>query len=139
MWTHLTGKGLVESSNTQLEGVVQNDKSNQESPLGGLIEKYSEVFEEGLGTFKGPKVTIQMDPEARKDTRWHWGKKQMQAFQKSKELLKSSRLLVNFDSQKELKLACEEPYSRIEWMMVQSTQLRMFLGHCPMQKEIIPI
>ena len=31
----------------------------------------------------------------------------MQAFQKSKEFLKSSRLLVHFDSQKELTLACD--------------------------------
>ena len=44
---------------------LQLDKNNQESPLGGLIDKYSEVFEEGLGTFKGPKVKIHMDPEAR--------------------------------------------------------------------------
>ena len=43
----------------------------------------------------------------RKETRWHWGKEQMQAFQKSKEFLKSSRLLVHFDSQKELTLACD--------------------------------
>ena len=40
------------------------DKSNQESPLGGLIDKYSEVFQEGLGTFKGPKVKTHVDPEA---------------------------------------------------------------------------
>ena len=44
---------------------MQVDKSNQESPLGGLIDKYSEVFEEGLGTFKIPKVKIHVDPEAR--------------------------------------------------------------------------
>ena len=43
---------------------MQVDESNQESPLEGLIDKYSEVFE-GLGTFKGPKVKIHMDPEAR--------------------------------------------------------------------------
>ena len=42
----------------------QVDKSNQESPLGRLIDKYSEVLEEGLGTFKGPKVKIHVDPEA---------------------------------------------------------------------------
>ena len=28
---------------------MQVDKSKQESTLGGLIDKYSEVFEEGLG------------------------------------------------------------------------------------------
>ena len=43
----------------------------------------------------------------RKETRWHWGQEQMQAYQKSKEFLKSSRLLVHFDSQKELTLACD--------------------------------
>ena len=41
------------------------DESNQESSLGGLIDKFSEVFKEGLGTFKGPKVKIHVDPEAR--------------------------------------------------------------------------
>ena len=38
---------------------------------------------------------------------WHWGKEQMHAFQKSKEFLKSSRLLVHYDSQKKLTLACD--------------------------------
>ena len=42
-----------------------------------------------------------------KETRWHWGKEQMQAFQKSKDFLKSSRLLVHYDSQKKLTLACD--------------------------------
>ena len=37
-----------------------------------------------------------------KETCWHWGQEQMQVFQKSKEFLRSSRLLVHFDSQKEL-------------------------------------
>ena len=30
-----------------------------------MIDKYSEVFDEGLGTLKGPKVKIHVDPEAR--------------------------------------------------------------------------
>ena len=41
----------------------------------------------------------------RKETRWHLG--QEQTFQKSKEFLKSSKLLVHFDSQKDLTLACD--------------------------------
>ena len=44
---------------------MQVDKSKEESPLGGLIDKYSEVFEKGLGTFKGPKVKIHIGPGAR--------------------------------------------------------------------------
>ena len=34
----------------------------------------------------------------RNETCWHWGKEQMHAFQKSKEFLKSPRLLVHYDS-----------------------------------------
>ncbi len=29
-----------------------------------LIEKYAEIFQSGLGTFKGPDVAIEADPEA---------------------------------------------------------------------------
>ena len=43
----------------------------------------------------------------RKENRWHWGKEQIQAFQTSKDFLKSSRLLVHYDSQKKLTLACD--------------------------------
>ena len=43
----------------------------------------------------------------RNETCWHWGKEQMHAFQKSKEFLKSSRLLVHYDSEKKLTLACD--------------------------------
>lgn len=43
----------------------------------------------------------------RKETRLRWGKEQMQAFQKSKDVLKSSRLLDHYDSQKKLTLACD--------------------------------
>ena len=80
----------------------------------------------------------------RKETRWHWGKEQIQEFHKSKEFLKSSRLLVHFDSQEELTLACDAPQYglgavlRIEWMIAQSTQLGMLLGHFPMRKVTIP-
>jgi len=29
-----------------------------------VLGKYSAVFKEGLGTFKGPAATVEMDPEA---------------------------------------------------------------------------
>ena len=47
-----------------------------------------------------------MNELLRKETRWHWRQEQVQAFQKSKEFLKSSRLLDHFNSQKKLTLAC---------------------------------
>lgn len=43
---------------------MQADNNNQESSLEKLIDQYSEVFKEGLGTFKGPKVKIHVEPEA---------------------------------------------------------------------------
>jgi len=47
----------------------------------------------------------------RKDTPWSWTKSQQQAFVESKEMLKSSTLLVHFDPEKELLLACDaSPY-----------------------------
>ena len=47
----------------------------------------------------------------RKGTHWRWGTKQQEAFDKSKELLKSAELLVHYDSSKELLLACDaSPY-----------------------------
>ena len=43
----------------------------------------------------------------RKDYPWKWTDKQEQAFQKSKELLTSSRLLTHFDPELPLTLACD--------------------------------
>ena len=40
------------------------DKNKQESSRGKLIDQYSEVFKEDLGTFKGPKEKIQVELEA---------------------------------------------------------------------------
>ena len=40
-------------------------KNNQESSLGKLMSRYSEVFREGLGTFKGPKAKIHVEPDAK--------------------------------------------------------------------------
>lgn len=80
----------------------------------------------------------------RKET--HWSKEQMQAFQKSKEFLKSSRLLVHFDSQKEFTLACDASQYGLGPVLSHRMDdgsehpiAYMLLGHCPMQKEIIPI
>ena len=67
----------------------------------GMINYYQK-FLPNLSSMLAP-----LNELLRKETRRHWGQEQMQAFQRSKEFLKSSRLLVHFDSQKELTLACD--------------------------------
>ena len=44
---------------------IQVDGNNQESLLGRLIQQYSEVFQEGLGTFTGPKAKIHVETVAK--------------------------------------------------------------------------
>ncbi|KAK3087172.1 hypothetical protein FSP39_002564 [Pinctada imbricata] len=47
----------------------------------------------------------------RKNTKWRWGMKQKKAFQKAKEMLQSDKLLVHFEPNKEIILACDaSPY-----------------------------
>ena len=47
----------------------------------------------------------------RKDKKWNWTEKQEKCFQSSKKLLQSNKLLVHFDPNKELVLACDaSPY-----------------------------
>ena len=43
---------------------MQVVKNNQGSSLEKLVDRYSEVFSEGLGTFKGPKAKIHVESEA---------------------------------------------------------------------------
>ena len=40
-------------------------KNSQESSLGKLMSRYSKVFRKGLGTIKGPKTKIHVEPEAK--------------------------------------------------------------------------
>ena len=44
---------------------MQVDENNQESALGRLINQYSEVFREGLGTFAGPRAKIHVETEVK--------------------------------------------------------------------------
>ena len=47
----------------------------------------------------------------KKGTKWKWSVKQETAFQKSKDMLRSAKVLVHFDSEKELLLSCDaSPY-----------------------------
>ena len=44
---------------------IQLDENNHASSFGRLIDQYSEVFQEGLGTFTGPRAKIHVETEAK--------------------------------------------------------------------------
>ena len=44
---------------------MQVDENNQECPLGRLINQYSEVSRDGLGTLTGPRTKIYVETEAK--------------------------------------------------------------------------
>ncbi|XP_061564077.1 uncharacterized protein K02A2.6-like [Cololabis saira] len=43
----------------------------------------------------------------RKDTKWQWGKEQVDSFQHSKQLMQSAEVLVHYDPEKDLVLSCD--------------------------------
>ena len=67
----------------------------------GLLTYYGKFLPD-LSTVLAPLYKL-----LRKDTRWRWAEEEKQAFQASKDLLTSSRLLVHFDPQLKLILACD--------------------------------
>ena len=83
-----------------LSDKVQAVKAELKAYL-GLLTYYGKFLPD-LSTVLAPLYKL-----LRKDTRWHWAEEEMQAFQASKDLLTSSCLLVHFDSQLKLILACD--------------------------------
>ena len=71
----------------------------------GMISYYGK-FLTNLATTLAPLYRL-----PRKDTLWQWSEEQTQALEEVKKLLKSSTLLVHFDGDKPLVLACDaSPY-----------------------------
>lgn len=71
----------------------------------GLINYYGK-FLPNLASTLAPLYQL-----LQKNTHWRWGKAQEQAFSEAKTLLKSPRLLVHYNTAKELILACDaSPY-----------------------------
>ena len=69
--------------------------------LKGLINYYSK-FLENLSSKLSPLYVL-----LRKNTKWHWGKEQQEAFQAAKEALQKDSFLTHFDPAKRLVLACD--------------------------------
>ena len=57
-----------------------------------------------------PNLSSERAPLIRINSSWHWGFQQDSAFEKSKQLLLSSQLLVHFDPSKEILLCCDASY-----------------------------
>ena len=71
----------------------------------GLVNYYGKFLPD-LATAAAPLYSL-----LRKTAQWCWGQAQQSAFEKVKTLLQSSDLLVHFDPQKEIILACDaSPY-----------------------------
>ncbi|KAJ8332745.1 hypothetical protein SKAU_G00425340 [Synaphobranchus kaupii] len=71
----------------------------------GLL-KYYNRFLPNLSTALAPLHLL-----LRKETNWEWGKDQENSFELSKKLMQSSRVLVHYDREKEIILACDaSPY-----------------------------
>ena len=71
----------------------------------GLVNYYGK-FLPNLATTAAPLYTL-----LKKNARWTWGKAQKEAFKRVKDLLQSSDLLVHFDPEELLILACDaSPY-----------------------------
>ena len=71
----------------------------------GLVNYYGKFLPD-LSTVLAPLYKL-----LQKDTRWSWGEAQQKAFEKVKSLLTSDRLLVHYDPDHELVLACDaSPY-----------------------------
>ena len=71
----------------------------------GMINYYQKYLS-NLSTILAPLHGL-----LEKEKSWKWTKEHQESFMKSKELLKSSRLLVHYDPEKDLLLACDaSPY-----------------------------
>ena len=57
------------------------------------------------------KLLLSLYYLSKKSSHWKWGDEQEQAFNKAKEMLNSPKLLVHYNSQRNLVLACKaSPY-----------------------------
>ncbi|XP_061567238.1 uncharacterized protein K02A2.6-like [Cololabis saira] len=67
----------------------------------GLLNYYNR-FLPNLSTILAPVHRL-----LRKDTKWQWGKEQVDSFQHSKQLMQSAEVLVHYDPEKDLVLSCD--------------------------------
>ena len=103
----INSKGLQPSEHkvaATTEAPAPRDVSELKSFL-GMVNYYGK-FLPNIATLLAPLYRL-----LRKETAWQWGKEQRHAFEEVKKLLKSPNLLIHFDGDKPLVLACDaSPY-----------------------------
>ncbi len=67
----------------------------------GLLNYYHRLLP-NLSTWLAPIYNL-----LRERVKWHWGIEQLDTFEKSKQLIQSPEVLVHYDTQKDLILACD--------------------------------
>ena len=86
----------------------------------GLLSYYSKLLP-GRATVLAPIYRL-----LRKEVRWQWMKEELEAFQRSRELLLSSDLLVHFNPELEIVLACNACLLVWSWGSLGSQDARWF-------------
>jgi hypothetical protein len=105
---HKISREGLQPAQTKIQAVAHPPDPTRVSELRsflGLVNYYGKFLPD-LATTAAPLYTL-----LRKSIPWCWGSAQQSAFKKVKALLQSSDLLVHFDPQKEIILACDaSPY-----------------------------
>ena len=106
---HRISKEGLQPTEDKVKAVIDTPPPTDVSKLRaflGLVNYYGK-FMENLSTLLAPLYSL-----LRKNVPWRWQSEQQKAFEKAKELLKSPKLLVHYDINKELILSCDaSPYS----------------------------
>ena len=105
---HTISADGLRTSEAKIKGIV-NAPTPQNVPelrsFLGLVNYYGKFLPD-LATILAPLYSL-----LRKHKRWHWGKEQDEAFERVKQLLLSSEVLVHFDDRLPVILSCDaSPY-----------------------------
>ena len=105
---HIISKEGLRTSDANVEAILQAPAPKEVTELQsflGLVNYYGKFLPD-LATVLSPLYLL-----LQKKQKWNWNSDQEEAFLKVKELLKSSRVLVHYDSMLPLILSCDaSPY-----------------------------
>ena len=98
----------------------------------GLVNFYGKFLKD-LPTVLAPLYRL-----LRKGAQWRWQSKEEKAFESAKSLLKSPKLLVHYDLEKELILTCDTSQYRLGAVFSHKMENVRFGTHLKLQSSIMP-